>query len=676
MRYYDKVGEKVLIDIMNRNAIISLAMICALWETNKQDLLDIIKPFVLYSVDKTATVGQAIDIDAVCSYMEKEFGYASFQRAVVERILSRQASDKIANSSRRITKRNHKFFLINSYDDEVVKFESKKAECKRKSNEVLNALAKYFNDSEVMRRSNYSVAEVEPYLLSFFEKRGCTILLSVDDFYQIERKNNEIDFFIGRFILKQYDEQTYIFDCIVELVKGYFVTTAIYLQADNKDISNSAFKDVTFYLDTRLLLAYLGYKSEPENSSVQQMVSSLKRSSAKVACFTYNIEEVNNILEAYKQSRLSKYKSPSSMTLEYFDEKGGSTSIVSIEQQTFEKKLLEGGIKIYTFEAAIDSAPNINSYIDERSLEAQILNIKPNYNITTLPDDLSAIQTIYRLRGRSKPTNIEKSKAIFVTNNRVLVLAARTYFANIGKDIGFPLCIACDDLCIIAWIKDSDYSDSLPKMRLLENVMAAINPSKDVMDTYFKVLKQCEQSGVIDSDEAALLRVTTFARQELMNLTNGNSNAISEKTIADIRDKMRGVDYKKGYNTAKEEDIELMSKRINETKNSICKQIEKTKEETFNKIEKFVVNAVRLFLFLIAIGFVVASIVSFVSEWPSSTKWALIIITVISLIEGVIPFFSRDCVVVRCVKKIIKVIKIRSIDKAKRNYTSIPEFKQ
>ena len=35
---------KGAINIMNRNSIISLAMIYALWQSNKQDLLDLIRP--------------------------------------------------------------------------------------------------------------------------------------------------------------------------------------------------------------------------------------------------------------------------------------------------------------------------------------------------------------------------------------------------------------------------------------------------------------------------------------------------------------------------------------------------------------------------------------------------------------------------------------------------------
>lgn len=71
---------------MKKNAIISLAMLYALWQTKRSDLLDLIRPFVLYAVGVTTKVGDIIDVEGICRYMESEFGYQSFQCAVVERM--------------------------------------------------------------------------------------------------------------------------------------------------------------------------------------------------------------------------------------------------------------------------------------------------------------------------------------------------------------------------------------------------------------------------------------------------------------------------------------------------------------------------------------------------------------------------------------------------------------
>ena len=119
-------------------------------------------------------------------------------------------------------------------------------------------------------------------LLSFFDQYGNSVALSVENLRQIQAKGNEICYFIGKFILSENEKESVLMDYILELVRGYFVTMALYLQADNPDVTRSSFSDVTFFLDTRILLAYLGYKTEEENNSVQLMVRSIQRAGAKI----------------------------------------------------------------------------------------------------------------------------------------------------------------------------------------------------------------------------------------------------------------------------------------------------------------------------------------------------------------------------------------------------------
>ena len=51
---------------MNNNAIVSLAMLYALWESKQQDLLGVIRPFVLYAVGEKTIVGSRIEISDIC----------------------------------------------------------------------------------------------------------------------------------------------------------------------------------------------------------------------------------------------------------------------------------------------------------------------------------------------------------------------------------------------------------------------------------------------------------------------------------------------------------------------------------------------------------------------------------------------------------------------------------
>lgn len=469
---------------MKKNAIISLAMLYALWQTKRSDLLDLIRPFVLYAVGVTTKVGDIIDVEGICRYMESEFGYQSFQCAVVERILLRETSDAIKQESRIIKKENRKFILIASLSTQVEKFNSKRLVCKEHSDAVTTALAGYLNHNRACRRDNYTSSEAEVFLLSFFERQGGSIVLSADDLRQISFKNSELDFFIGKFILEENEKRSPLMDYIVELVKGYFVTTALYLQAENLDVTYASFSNVIFYLDTRLLLALLGFKSSQENESVQEMVKSLQRNGAKLACFSYNIEEVENILEAYKQSTVSPRRYPATITLEFFDERGASYTHVDAAQKAFIQKLRNFQVDEISFEAALISAgvkDQAAGLLNDDELRSILLEMKPSYNVSTLPDDLAAINTVSRIRRGKRLPNIEKCKAVFVTSNPLLVSGTKQLLINHSEDVGFPLAITGNDLCVMAWLKDFERNNNLPKMRLLENVLAALTPSKELI---------------------------------------------------------------------------------------------------------------------------------------------------------------------------------------------------
>lgn len=657
---------------MNRNTIISLAMLYALWQSNRQDLLDLIQPFVLYAVGNTAKVNAEIDISLVCDYMEREFGYKSIQAAVINRVLAREASSKVQKNHRYIEKKSKQFILIKSLSPLIDDFSAKRTICKGHSDAVISTLTDFFNEKRVCNRTDYIQAETERLLLSFFERQGGSIVLSVDDLRQLKAKSNEIDYFIARFILKEYECKSVLFDYLVELVKGYFVTTALYLQAENPNATTASFSDVTFFLDTRLLLAYLGYKTKEENNSVQKMVESLKRNGAKLACFSYNIDEVNNILEAYKLSTVSKFKRPSLYTLEYFDEHGYSYTHVEASQKRFARQLEDAGITcILPNNSPNDGNTPNDSFglLDDGRIQEILLSIKPNYNLSTLSDDLTAINTVSRIRKGRKYPYIEKCKAVFVTPNFVLVSATKEYISESSYDFGFPIAITGEDLCVMAWLKDFEQSNNLPQMRLLENVLAAITPSKELMEAYFSHLDNLEHQGTIGDDEVALLRVDMFAKHELMSSTFGEQNNLNEDVIERIRQKIRERSVFEGYAEAqKQHEAEKQQQR-----NTVCKRAEDEVDKEFDVKERRGVCTIKIISVVLAIAFIAASCYSLIQQSESSQKWAILFVAIITTIEGTIPFFSKENFLIRFYKRHLQKMKLRALDTRKEHYLSLIE---
>lgn len=688
------------IDIMNQNAITSLAMLYAFWKSKRQDLLDLIRPFVLYAVGTTTNIGEAIDITKVCRYMEREFGYKAFPEAVVKRILSRETSSSIPVSKKKIQRKNKHYILDCSCSDLIENFSKKRTECKSKTDAVTSALARYLSQQKACNRTDYTQSEAETILLSFFEFQGSSVMVSVEDLRQLTSKDNETAYFVGKFILAEFDKKSVLMDYLIELVKGYFVTTALYLQSENHDVTKASFSDVTFYLDTRLLLAYLGLKTKEENDSVTQMIHNLQKNGAKTACFPYNIDEVEHILQAYKQAHSSRYKRPSAWTLEHFDENGYSDLSVFLKIELFRSQLEKGNVDCVwpsSILQKIHTDKEVPGLLDEEQLQKIVLSINPNYNKTTLSEDISAINTISRIReGKSFP-RIEKCRAVFVTTNTVLVSAVSQYLKKHFYHWGFPIAITAEDLCVIAWLKDFEKNNLLPQMRLLENVMAAITPNQELMATYLSIVDNLEQKSTISNDDAILLRLDIFAKKELMEKTHGKKDYLTEEMVKTIAEDtkanykkeafqegmQKGIDQgvERGFKKGVEQGIQIGTaqnkkdhiKQLKNRKNRACKQIENQVEQEFLSKEKKGIIVVKLISVLVAIGFVVASLISFLSQWDASVKIPLLIVTLISTIQGVQPFFSKNNFAIKFVRSYLRKKKLNELDKRKSEILSILE---
>ena len=74
-----------------------------------------------------------------------------------------------------------------------------------------------------------------------------------------------------------------------------------------------------------------------------------------------------------------------------------------------------------------------------------------------------------------------------------------------------------------------------------------------------------------------------------------------------------------------------------------------------------------------AIAFIIASCYSFVQQSESSGKWAVLFVAIISTIEGIMPFFSKDNFFIKQYKRHLQKEKLQALDTRKEHYLSLLE---
>ena len=101
-----------------------------------------------------------------------------------------------------------------------------------------------------------------------------------------------------------------------------------------------------------------------------------------------------------------------------------------------------------------------------------------------------------------------------------------------------------------------------------------------------------------------------------------------------------------------------------------CKLAEDEVESEFSIIEKIVKVLIMGFQIAFGIVFAVASCYAFFSQ-SYITALPFILISIVTTIQGVIPFFNKDSWLICIMKKWIQKRKLKEMDKRKMQYSSI-----
>lgn len=89
----------------NQNALTSTAMLAAIWEQEKKDNLELILPFVIYSIGKNFSVGNRVDITSIATYLSTNLGFYDMPHSVLQKAFRRLSKRNI------LERKNLGFFL-------------------------------------------------------------------------------------------------------------------------------------------------------------------------------------------------------------------------------------------------------------------------------------------------------------------------------------------------------------------------------------------------------------------------------------------------------------------------------------------------------------------------------------------------------------------------------------
>ena len=497
---------------MSTETLTSLAML-KVHVDQGQDYLDYLRPFVLQVL--VAQMPEVITDAVVSDLIRADFGLEIPAR-VVQVVLKRL-------SLRYPMKEDGGVYRITGKLPDP-RIGAEKANASRHIDAVISGLSEFSRGTtKPIENHDEAVIAICAFLTEFnipclrAYLRGTAIP-------DIEGKRPSQVVLVSKYALALQNTDPERFESFLVVVKGHMLANAL-LCPDLKNAPMS-YRGMTIYLDTPLLVRRLGLEGEPKQAAVKNLISLLLRLRATVATFSHLRDELESVITGAAQ---------------YIESSQGRGAIVMEARRCGTTKsdllVLAGRIDDELKEARVDvlSTPRYieDFQIDESAFE-RVLGDEVSYlNPRAKELDINSVRSIYVLRRGTAPAILERSKAALVTSNSAFSRAAFKYGQNHEATRQVSSVITDFSLANMAWLKAPLGAPAIPMTELLAFSYAALQPSMELFEKYLGEIDKIEKQGKISARDHQLLRSSQLAQAELMNLTLGEEEALTEQTVTE-----------------------------------------------------------------------------------------------------------------------------------------------
>ena len=135
----------------NDNALISTAVLTAIWDESHRDNIELIKPFVLEIINKSYVIGQELDETFIINKMRDEYCFNKFPLAVLKIVLNRLKKDKVLRAE------NKKFILCKEISSETETFNTKRMIAKTEVNQTIDEVINYLSEQMEKKVSRFYI---------------------------------------------------------------------------------------------------------------------------------------------------------------------------------------------------------------------------------------------------------------------------------------------------------------------------------------------------------------------------------------------------------------------------------------------------------------------------------------------------------------------------------------
>ena len=648
--------------------MISAAMLEALWQSRKKDMIDLITPFVMYATASLTSPNEIINIHNVQNYVQQHFAYKDIPESIIRKVFNRKPYSAIR-------RKDHNYYLSQSIDTQISYMDNRMKECERHLQILGEKLHEYLN-SHCKKSKITDAKHAIDCLHLFFSRYGLQI--GTDDLASINfsPKQYEIDYYIARYIFECKDQNNEEYTHLNDLIKGYFLRLAIYIQPENSNLTKANYSNITFFYDTPFLIDLLGYSGPEREKNASILHNMLKKQKGKFCFFPHTKQEITDILYAYKHSLNPSAFSNSYRTLDGLNARNYNSYDVDREISLLPSILeRDFGIieqEIPPYETKKNGAVNEEKVIDENALKNHIRDNTPHYTDDNLENDVISALAIHRLRKDCGSNNIETCRYLFVTNNYDFTNAFNTYYKQNINNKTFQLIISDNTLSAITWIKCGEISE-LPESELLKNAYCALHPIPEIMKKVDEILQKLSYSGQLTPEQVVTLRADRVFQNEIWSNSFGDISSITEYSIQEARKKYENqlisIERDNYRNKLKENEIRQSQQQAEKNRLS-ADAYAKVKKEKWLSHRKKVLKIIKI---LILCLFIIGSIFSLNPKASPVIKTGTFIVLLLNIISAFDTISKKNTILMKFLDKKANQYETKIREQKLKEYNSLTQ---
>lgn len=190
----------------NQNALTSTAMLAAIWEHEKKDNLELILPFITYSIGKVISVGNRVDITSIAMYLSTNLGFYDIPHSVLQKAFKRLSKRKI------LERKNQEIFLKIDLSENCKTIDLQLQQAQKDTDEVIKVMTEYLNQrNERLLKKDFSEKEIRNHFIKFLETKGYFVYEKIEKLQEISACENTIYYHIAQFIIAEYHKNQLYF---------------------------------------------------------------------------------------------------------------------------------------------------------------------------------------------------------------------------------------------------------------------------------------------------------------------------------------------------------------------------------------------------------------------------------------------------------------------------------